>query len=129
MVTPSAASMDTVKAVRILVPLRATIGGSCSRSQRLARQRQADQAAAEARHEVDGFGRDVVGGQHEVAFVLAVFLVDQDHHAAGAHVGDDVFDRRDGAGDRPAWRGDGVTAFMGGGFLRVRQAPPSMRST
>ena len=55
-------------------------------------QRQADQAAAEARHEVDGFGRDVVGGQHQVALVLAVFLVDQDDHAAGAHVGDDVFD-------------------------------------
>jgi hypothetical protein len=64
----------------------------------LARERQADQAAAEAGHEVDGLGRDVVGGQHQVAFVLAVFFVHQDDHAPGAHVGHDVFDRRDGRG-------------------------------
>ncbi len=52
-----------------------------------ARQGQADQAAAEPRHEVDRLGRDVVGGQHQVAFVLAVFLVDEDHHAAGGELG------------------------------------------
>ncbi len=37
----------------------------------------------------------MLGGQHQVAFVLAVFLVDQDHHPAGLHLGDDVLDRRD----------------------------------
>ena len=50
----------------------------------LARERQADQPAAELRHEVDRLGRDMVGGEHQVAFVLAVFLVDEDDHAAGA---------------------------------------------
>ena len=69
----------------------------------LARERQADQAAAEARHEIDGFRRDVLGGQHQVAFVLAVFLIDQDDHAAGAHVGDDGLDRRDRDGGEWGW--------------------------
>ena len=50
----------------------------------LARQRQADQAAAEARHEVDGLGRDMVGGDDQVALVLAVLVVDEDDHAAAA---------------------------------------------
>ena len=50
-----------------------------------------------ASHEIDGFRRDVVGGDDEVALVLAVFLIDQDHHSAGADLGDDVLDRRDRA--------------------------------
>ena len=97
-VTPSAASIDTVKAVPVV---RAVARGHRRQVQALAAlagQRQADQAAAEARHEVDGLGRDVVGRQHQVAFVLAVFLIDQDDHAAGAHVGDDVLHRGDGNG-------------------------------
>ena len=42
-----------------------------------------------ARHEVDRLGRDEVGGEHEVALVLAVLLVDEHDHAAGLEVGDD----------------------------------------
>ena len=49
---------------------------------------EADEAAAIAGHEVDGFGRDVLGGQGEVALVLAVFVVDDDDHAAGADIGE-----------------------------------------
>ena len=45
---------------------------------------QADEAAAVAGHEVDGFRGDVLGGQGQVAFVFAVFVVDHDDHAAGA---------------------------------------------
>ena len=45
-------------------------------------EREADQAAAKLGHEVDGFGRDFFGGHGEVAFVFAVFVVDQDDHAA-----------------------------------------------
>ena len=37
-------------------------------------------------HEVDGFGRDLLGGHGEVAFVLAVLVVDDDDHAAGANL-------------------------------------------
>ena len=50
---------------------------------------EADQAASVLGHEVDGFGRDLLGGEGEVAFVLAVFVVDDHDHAAGA----DLFDR------------------------------------
>src|SRR5260221_11025477 len=46
--------------------------------------RQANQAAAKLGHEVDGFGRDFLSGEGEVAFVFAVFVVDDDDHAAGA---------------------------------------------
>ena len=46
---------------------------------------EADEAAAIAGHEVDGFGSDVLGGEGEVAFVLAIFVVDDDDHAAGAN--------------------------------------------
>ena len=49
-------------------------------------QGEANQAAAIVGHERDGFGRDLVGRQHQIAFVLAVFVVDQDHHLAGANL-------------------------------------------
>ncbi|MCY1307446.1 hypothetical protein D9M70_573710 [compost metagenome] len=51
-----------------------------------------------AGHEVDGFGGDVVGGDDDVAFVLAVFLVHEDDHAAGGQLGHDVLDRGDRGG-------------------------------
>src|SRR5581483_7744666 len=53
---------------------------------------EADESAALASHEGDGLGSDVLGGKHEVALVLAVFVVDDDNHAAG-------FDFFEGAGD------------------------------
>src|SRR6185437_9104857 len=46
---------------------------------------EADEAAAVAGHEIDGLGGDVFGGEGEVAFVFAVFVVDDDQHAAGAN--------------------------------------------
>jgi hypothetical protein len=49
---------------------------------------EADEAAAVFGHEVDGFGRGELGGEGEVAFVFAVFVVDDDDHAAGLEVGD-----------------------------------------
>ncbi len=61
----------------------------------LAGKREANEAATEARHEVDRFRRDVVGGDDEIAFVLAIFLVDEDHHAAGGQVGDELGNRGD----------------------------------
>jgi hypothetical protein len=61
-------------------------------------QRQADQSASPLGHEIDGFRRDVFSGEHEVAFIFAILLVDQDHHAAGAHVGDDIENRADAHG-------------------------------
>ncbi len=51
--------------------------------------RQADQATSVLGHEVDGFGSDLFGGERQIAFVLAIFVVDDDDHSAGA----DLFNR------------------------------------
>ena len=59
---------------------------------------EADQAAAVLGHEVDGLWRDMLGGDDEVAFVLAVFLVYEYDHATGADVGDDFLDGADAHG-------------------------------
>ena len=53
-------------------------------------QGQANQATAVFGHEIDGFGRDVLGGHDEVAFVFAVFFIDQDDHATGLEFGNDL---------------------------------------
>ena len=50
----------------------------------LAGKREADQAAAVRGHEVDDFGRDFFSGDSEIAFVFAIFVVDDDEHAPGA---------------------------------------------
>ena len=60
----------------------------------LAGHRQADQAAAVLGHEVDRLGRDLLGGHRQIAFVLAILVVDDDDHLAAADGGDGVFDRR-----------------------------------
>ena len=62
-------------------------------------QGQADQAAPVRRHEVDGFGRRELGGEHEVALVLAVGVVHQEHHAAPAELVDGFSDRGVAHGD------------------------------
>ena len=59
------------------------------------RERQADQPAPVHGHEVDGFGGDELGGHGEVAFIFAVFVIDDDQHAAGA----DLFDRLGDGGE------------------------------
>ena len=66
----------------------------------LLRQRQADKAAAEARHEVDVLGARMRGGHQQVAFVLAVFVVHQDDHASPVDFVDDLGDRTDRHGKR-----------------------------
>ena len=81
----------------------------------LAGQRQADQATAEAGHEVDRLGRDMVGRQHQVALVLTVFLVDQHHHATGRQLGDQLRNR-----------GNGHPRIVGGGGIQARSAGPAL---
>ena len=58
----------------------------------LFRERQADQAAAEFGHEVDGVRGDLFGGHGEVAFVFAVLVVHEDDHAALANLFDGFLD-------------------------------------
>ena len=45
---------------------------------------EADQTAAEGGHEVDRFRGYFFGGDSQVAFVLAILVVDHDEHAPGA---------------------------------------------
>ena len=46
--------------------------------------RQADQAPSVARHEVDGVGCHLLGGNRQIALVLAIFVVDDDDDPAVA---------------------------------------------
>ena len=55
-------------------------------------EREANEAAAVLSHKVDGFRRDFFGGHGEVAFVLAVLVVNEDDHAAVANFFDGLFD-------------------------------------
>ena len=57
-------------------------------------QTKADEAPRMGRHEVDRLGRGELGRDREVALVLAVGRVDDDHELALADVVDCVFDRR-----------------------------------
>ena len=66
-------------------------GGELQALAAIARQRQADQATAMLGHEIDGLGRDEFGREDQIALVLAVFLVNEDDHAAGTKLGNDLF--------------------------------------
>ena len=92
-VTPSAASIDTVKFVRRSRSVSLTISGRRSCRQRSRVQRQADQAAPVARHEVDVLGTDELRRNHQVALVLAVLVVHDDDHPAMPDVLQQLVDR------------------------------------
>ena len=49
-------------------------------------ERQADQATSVLGHEIDVFRRAVAGSENEVAFVLAILIIHDDDHLAGADV-------------------------------------------
>ena len=68
-------------------------------------QGEADEAAAVARHEVDGVGRDLLRRDREVALVLAVLVVDDDHEPALAERLDRILDAGEGGLRRHAGRG------------------------
>ena len=59
------------------------------------RQRQADETATFAHHEVDVLWPHFFGGHDEIAFVFAVFVVEDHDHAAGTDLGEDFGDRRE----------------------------------
>src|SRR5690606_32645438 len=77
----------------------------------LARQRQAHQAACVRDHEVDVGGPHQLGGHDQVALVLAVLVVDDDDHAAGAELFEQFGDGGEGHGE-PA--GGAARARRGG---------------
>jgi hypothetical protein len=85
-------------------------------------EREADEAAPVRRHEVDGLGRDLLRRDAEVALVLAVRVVDEDHHLAGP----DILERRLHRGDGGA---DVVAAELDSepGGVRHGSAHPPLR--
>ncbi len=65
----------------------------------LGREAEADQPPPVGRHEVDRLGRDELRGDREVALVLAILVVDDDHEPARADLLDRLLDgREDGVG-------------------------------
>jgi hypothetical protein len=74
--------------------------------------READQPAAELRHEVDRVGRRHLRGDDEVAFILAILVVDEDEHAAVARLVDQFL----GAGEE--------AVLQAGEFRLCHGAPP-----
>ena len=94
LVTPFA-SIDTQNAVSN----RAVFCGDHLRQielgEPLFRHRHADQAAAVLGHEVDRLRRDLLRRDGQIAFVLAIFVVDDDDHLAVADGLDRVLDRRE----------------------------------
>ena len=92
---PWRASIDTVNAVPSGARLSAHHHRQAELADALLGERQADQAAPVLGHEVDRRGRHLLGRHAQIALVLAVLVVHQDHHLAGLDVGDGVLDRAD----------------------------------
>ena len=59
----------------------------------LAREREADEPAAVARHEIDVLGAHAVGRHDEIALVLAILIVHDHRHLAAAQVLENLVDR------------------------------------
>ena len=81
--------------------------------------RHADQATAVASHEVDVLGLAGLGGHDQVAFVLAVFVIHQDDHLAGANIFDQFFDA---VQFHPALRGQVISGLEETVFGQKRHA-------
>ncbi len=58
-------------------------------------QGEADEPAPVAAHEIDDLGCDLLGGDHQVAFVFAVLIVDDDDQASGADLLQRLLNRDD----------------------------------
>jgi hypothetical protein len=62
----------------------------------LVSQREANEPPPIAGHEVDGFGRNVIRSEGEVAFVLAVFVIYDNNHATFADLCDGAWNVGEG---------------------------------
>ena len=124
-VIPSRASIETVKAVSIAAAVGAGHRLEPELVGALLGQREADQAAAVAGHEVDRVGRRHLRRDDEVALILAVFVVDEDEHAAVARLVDDLL-----GPDQHLGRCRAGSAFRAGRACRrsgSSRAAPSLR--
>ena len=55
-------------------------------------ERSAEHTACVFEHEIDLLGRDFLSGDNKVTFVLAVFVVDHNHHFSVAEIFNGIFD-------------------------------------
>ena len=103
-VTPGRASTDTVNAVSSLRCCRRPSAGS--RARRAASRPPACRSTPRPcrDHEVDRLGRHLLRRHDEVALVLAIGVVDDDHHPAGADVLERLLDRRERGCPRDRFR-------------------------
>ena len=85
--------MEIANAVSWVSAFSGTIGGMPSWSSRSATIGMQIRPATVGRHEVDGFRGDLLGGDDEVAFVLTVRVVDDDHDPPRLHLLERFFDR------------------------------------
>jgi hypothetical protein len=58
----------------------------------LGRQGETDQPTGVSGHEIDGLGRHVLGGNDKIAFILAIFIIDEDDKFSILNVSNGVFD-------------------------------------
>ena len=85
-------------------------------------QRQADQTTAMFGHEINGVRRDVLGSHDQVAFILAVFFIDQNDHAACLQFGNDLSGSSYGG---MGWHENPKTNEKEGYFLRNHPRAPN----
>ena len=122
-VTLPRASIETVKAVPNGEVLRAHHQRQVELVAALLGQRQADQAAAVAGHEVDRLGGHLLGRDRQVALVLAVLVVDHDHHPALAELRQRLLD----GGERVAGRAPSDREVYAARGRRVSESGPPPR--
>ena len=68
-------------------------GGKFEPLAHVGQDRHAKLAPAVGDHEIDGLGRDLLGRADEIAFVFAVFGIDDDNGFPGTDSSDGFFDR------------------------------------
>ena len=90
--TPSRASIGVANAVpnRVWLPVSSVMSERPSSRMRSSVSASETSPRAVRGHEVDRLGRRALGRDEEIAFVLAVLVVHEDHHPALAHVGQDA---------------------------------------
>ena len=120
-VIPSRASTDTVNAVSNGDSFLAAIRSRPEFVAALGSQREADQPAPLLGHEVDRLGRRELRRHREVALVLAVLVVADDDHLAGADLFQGLFDGR----ERPTHRASFSTYLASTSTSRLTGRPGS----
>jgi len=76
---PRLASMETVKAVLKADVLSETINGSCS-CRTLSSVRESRSDPPVLRHEINGLGRRLFGGDAQVPFIFPIFVIHEDDY-------------------------------------------------